>query len=141
MSRTVVYKSGNQYFLRVDDNDAIECVVKQPKGWDETVFLPENPSNRKLINKARLDKALESVDEYELKEKVVVATADRAPRNTKPLEDYLEGEEREQFIKLRDKALEIKKDSLKRGMSPLEKARKMVEKYEALIRELEAKGE
>ena len=61
-----ITRTDDKYFMTVDQNEPVELEVKQPKGWEPTIMLPENPTNRKLINKAVADKKLdENPDGFE----------------------------------------------------------------------------
>lgn len=67
--------------MYIMDVDGIETVleVKQPKGWDPTIMLPENPTGRKLINQAACDKRLEANGgSFELTTKTSHPTGPRA---------------------------------------------------------------
>ena len=74
--------------------------MKQESNKEWTLILPENPLNRKFISLKRA----QSSDIVELGEPAVKNTSNVTAPKT-PLENFLEGEERELFIKLRDKAI------------------------------------
>lgn len=134
--RTFITKSEDNYFLNIEGQEPIKCEVKQPKGWDMTVFLPENPTGRKLCNLNKLEAALQKNDEVELNVKTPVnRTNTQSTRTRTPIEDYLEGEEKEMFIKLRDKALANREKAMN---DPKAKLMAKIAKYQA---ELEALGE
>lgn len=134
--RTFITKLEDNYFLNIEGQEPIKCEVKQPKGWDMTVFLPENPAGRKLFNLNKLEAALQKNDEVELNVKTPVnRTNTQSTRTRTPIEDYLEGEEKEMFIKLRDKALANRKKAMN---DPKAKLMTKIAKYQA---ELEALGE
>lgn len=134
--RTFITKLEDNYFLNIEGQEPIKCEVKQPKGWDMTVFLPENPTGRKLLNLNKLEAALQKNDEVELNVKTPVnRTNTQSTRTRTPIEDYLEGDEREMFIKLRDKALANREKAMN---DPKAKLMAKIAKYQA---ELEALGE
>lgn len=134
--RTFITKLEDNYFLNVEGQEPIKCEVKQPKGWDMTVFLPENPTGRRLFNLNKLEAALQKNDEVELNVKTPVnRTNTQSTRTRTPIEDYLEGDEKEMFIKLRDKALANREKAMN---DPKAKLMAKIAKYQA---ELEALGE
>lgn len=134
--RTFITKSEGNYFLNIEGQEPIKCEVKQPKGWDMTVFLPENPTDRKLFNLNKLEAMLQKNDEVELNVKTPVnRTNTQSTRTRTPIEDYLEGDEKEMFIKLRDKALANREKAMN---DPKAKLMAKIAKYQA---ELEALGE
>lgn len=133
---TFITKSKDNYFLNIEGQEPIKCEVKQPKGWDMTVFLPENPTGRKLFNLNKLEAALQKNDKVELDVRTPVnRTNTQSTRTRTPIEDYLEGDEKEMFIKLRDKALANREKAMN---DPKAKLMAKIAKYQA---ELEALGE
>lgn len=134
--RTFITKSEDNYFLNIEGQEPIKCEVKQPKGWDMTVFLPENPTGRKLFNLNKLEAALQKNNEVELNVRTPVnRTNTQSTRTRTPIEDYLEDDEKEMFIKLRDKALTNREKAMN---DPKAKLMAKIAKYQA---ELEALGE
>lgn len=124
----------------LNDNGVItNLTVVQPKGWDPTIQLPENSTGRKLINVPKLDKALEQNPIYELKAKTQSNKSDKpsTPRTVKSLEEYLTGEDKEKFLELKAKAIAQREAARNHKMTDLEKARKLVEKYQAKVAHLE----
>lgn len=145
-----VAKVGENYVLKQAGKEDVVLEVKQPSGWDRTIFLPENESGRKLINVPKLDKILEKDGQYELKPKTIAAksstkstTKVKLPMTEQDLhpdkadEDYLEGEERELFIQLRDKIQAAKT----RPLSKKELLQMQIEKYKAELAKLEEETE
>lgn len=139
--RTFLTKNDGQYFLNVEGNEPVACEVKHPASFkDPTIFLPTNPSNRKLFNQIKADKLFETMAEIELSEKATVtitrSSTPKAP--SKPLEDFLSDEDKATFIALRDKATAARAEANKPvPMSPAEKAKRAFElaqkKYEELL--------
>lgn len=138
--KVFVNKSNGDYYLNVEGQEPQKCEVKQPKGWDATVFLPDNPTNRKLINKARLDANLEKSPEYELSVKTPV-TITRGPRTPKkPDIEYLSDEDKVVYQELLDKikaAKEKEKEEAKKPKLPKEILMAKIAKYQAQLEALD----
>lgn len=136
------------YALIVKDdegNTVSESLIKRIKRESNgtlTLVLPENPLNRNFV---ALKKVQDAGDTLELEDKIIKAapnTANKAPRT--PLEEFLEGEEREMYIKLRDKAIaaaqaQAKADAEERAhQREIERKRAALEKariaYEELLK-------
>lgn len=110
MSRIFVIKdetTKTQFALAIaqDDGTIIETKpidkMKQESNKEWTLILPENPLNRKFVSLKRA----QSSDITELGEPTVKNPNSVTTPKTPALEKFLEGEERELFIKLRDKAI------------------------------------
>lgn len=100
--------------------------------------LPINPSNRKFVNIKNF-LAL-NVDELELAYKESRTYGPRTEMTErKPLEDYLEGEDRETYLALVEKAKKAREEAHKKPMTELEKARAVYEKALAKYNSLMAK--
>lgn len=138
--KVFVNKINGDYYLNVEGQAPQKCEVKQPKGWDMTIFLPENPTNRKLINKARLDANLEKSPEYELTVKTPV-TIMRGPKTPKkPDIEYLDEKDRAVYQKLLKKikaAKEKEKEEAKKPKSPKEILMAKIAKYQAQLEALD----
>lgn len=138
--KVFVNKINGDYYLNVEGQEPQKCEVKQPKGWDATVFLPENPTNRKLINKARLDANLEKSPEYELTVKTPV-TITRGPKTPKkPDIEYLDEKDRAVYQELLEKikaAKEKEKEEAKKPKSPKEILMAKIAKYQAQLEALD----
>lgn len=136
-----VYKKDDEYYLVEDDGFETKCEVKQPKGWDATLFLPENSANRKLINLNRLEKALEKADKYELSVKSPVTISNRGPRMPKKAdEEYLNDEDKKLYLELKAKIAEAKeaeKAAAKKELSPKEKLMAKIAKWTAQLQAME----
>ena len=130
MSRVFVIKdesSKTKFALAIarDDGTITETKpidrMKQESNKEWTLILPDNPLCRKYVS---LKKA-QSSDVVELVEPTTkVSSGESTPR--KPLEDYLEGEERELYLKLKTKAITKMNES-----TALEKARTLYERAKA----------
>ena len=138
--KVFVNKINGDYYLNVEGQDPQKCEVKQPKGWDVTIFLPENPTNRKLINKAKLDANLEKSPEYEISVKTPV-TFTRGPKTPKkPDIEYLSDEDKIVYQELLDKikaAKEKEKEEAKKPKSPKEILMAKIAKYQAQLEALD----
>lgn len=136
----ITKQEGNYYFNR-EGQEPIRCEVKQPKGWDETVFLPENETNRKLINKAKLDKALEKADEFELTVKAPVTIGQRSSVPKKPDIEYLDDNDKILYQELMDKIAKARADEKAKAKAkakdPKEILRQKIARYEAQLKAME----
>lgn len=125
------------YHLLYDDEDQGEIPVKQPKGWDETLFLPENPTNRKLVNKGVADKAIAKDGELVLKE-VAPKVGHSGPRAPKKADiEYLNDEEKAIYNELMEKIRQRREAEKAKAKDPKEILRQKIAKYEAQLRAME----
>lgn len=138
---TYITKENGTYWLNEEGQAPVPIEVKCPKGWEPTLVLPENSSGRKLINENKLMKCLEKNPIYELSPKGEVHKNPQGQsRSVKGLEEYLDGEEKELFLNLIEKARENKKKSMEKPkLSEKEKLEKKIEKYRKMIEEIESK--
>lgn len=130
MSRVFVIKdesSKTKFALAIaqDDGTIIETKpinkMQQESTGAWTLILPENPLGRRYVS---LKKA-QSSDVVELTEPTVkVSSGESTPR--KPLENYLEGEDRELYLKLKAKAIAKMNEN-----TALEKAKALYERAKA----------
>lgn len=130
MSRVFVIKdesSKTKFSLSIAQDDGtitetkpIDKMQQESTGaW--TLILPENPLGRRYVS---LKKA-QSSDVVELTEPTVkVSSGESTPR--KPLENYLEGEDRELYLKLKAKAIAKMNEN-----TALEKAKALYERAKA----------
>lgn len=133
-------QSGAQMKIVDTDTNAIELfdVKLEPDG--KAWRLPDNPAGRKWVFVSKL----KDVDEIEVlpKAKATGTPAVHTPRT--PLEDFLEGDEREMYIQLRDKAIAAAQakaeadKAKKKADAEIERKRAAYEKakaeYEALMK-------
>lgn len=121
----------------VDNGKAIAIPSTYP-GEPFTLVLPANAANRKYFNSKKVDAAGGSIDLDYKATKTIGPRDSTTPREpSKPLADFLEGEERDTFIRLRDKAVAAKIEANKPvPMTELEKARRAKERAEARLAEL-----
>lgn len=130
MSRVFVIKdetSKTKFALAIAKDDGTITETKPINRMQQestgawTLILPENPLGRRYIS---LKKAQGS-DVVELIEPIVkVSSGESTPR--KPLENYLEGEDRELYLKLKAKAIAKMNEN-----TALEKAKAIYERAKA----------
>lgn len=119
----------------VHDNGTEE--VKEVKvAWDnKSLELPENPANRKWLFFSKIG----NKEVIELEYRPTRVLGPRGETSTKkPLEEYLEGEDKEMYLKLVEKARKAREEANKpKPMTELEKKLRAYEKakaqYEALL--------
>ena len=112
---------------------------KMDPNYPSLIVLPENPANRKWISKAKLDGMQISdeglVLEYKESKKLGPYT-----RETKPLEDYLEEEDRKTYLALQEKAKANKEAAIAAAKAaandPVKKLELQIEKMQAQLRAL-----
>lgn len=140
-----ITRTDDQYFMQVDDNEPVALEVKQPNGWEPTIFLPENPTGRKLVNKKVADKRLEANPEgFELTDKPVRnSSGEHAPSvPNKRLVEYLKtlenGQELyDEYMAIIERAKAARDAAKKQPKSELEKAKEKLAKAMAKVKELE----
>lgn len=131
-----ITRTDDKYFMTVGQNEPVELEVKQPKGWEPTIMLPENPTNRKLINKAVADKKLdENPDGFEL-----TVRAARVPGQTtslavpnKKLIEYLSDAEKEEYMAIIERARQAYEAAKAKPMTEKEKLEAKIAKLQAQI--------
>lgn len=131
-----ITRTDDKYFMTVDQNKPVELEVKKPKGWEPTIMLPENPTNRKLINKAVADKKLdENPDGFELTVKaarVSGQTTSLAVPNKKLIE-YLSDAEKEEYMAIIERARQAYEAAKAKPMTEKEKLEAKIAKLQAQI--------
>lgn len=130
MSRVFVIKdesSKTKFALAIAQDDGTITETKPINKMQQestgawTLILPENPLGRRYVS---LKKA-QSSDVVELTEPTLkVSSGESTPR--KPLENYLEGEDRELYLKLKAKAIAKMNEN-----TALEKAKALYERAKA----------
>lgn len=126
--RTPSAKFGYEWVEISENGEKVFALNK--KTTDDYLHLPENSFNRRLIG---LNFLAKQGDEWE------VTYRDAAPRTTsttstprKGLEEYLEGEDRETYLKLVEKAKANRDAQKAKPMTKAEMMAKLAE-YEALL--------
>lgn len=99
--------------------------------------LPENPSNRKWFSIKKVEAAGGEIELTYKESKTLGPRTESAPR--KGLEEYLEGEDREMYLALVEKAKKAREEANKKApMTEYEKRVRAVERAQAKLAELEA---
>lgn len=131
-----ITRTDDKYFMTVGQNKPVELEVKQPKGWEPTIMLPENPTNRKLINKAVADKKLDkNPDGFELTVKAACVpgqTTSLAVPNKKLIE-YLSDAEKEEYMAIIERARQAYEAAKAKPMTEKEKLEAKIAKLQAQI--------
>ena len=112
---------------------------KMDPNYPSLIVLPKNPANRKWISKAKLDGMQIGEEglvlEYKESKKLGPYT-----RETKPLEDYLEEEDRKTYLALQEKAKANKETAIAAAKAaandPVKKLELQIEKMQAQLRAL-----
>ena len=134
MKTYITYNSSNQLILV--DNELTTLITKKIVSHGKEYWsLPDNSSNRQYISVEKLANRLLTTPQVELTvgtPRTASSTTSTNHSTKQPLENFLEGEERELFIKLRDKAIAKAtiQTELERKRLALEKAKA---EYEALL--------
>lgn len=130
----------NYELVCVDDNGNETIIALNKKTTDNYLHMPEcvvNDTNRRLVSITMIEKA--NVDRFEItaREYKEPRTLNVAPK--KGLEEWLEGDDKEMFLALVEKAKKAREEANKKvPMTELEKAIKARDKWLAKIAELEA---
>lgn len=153
-----ITRNDDKFYLIIDDGEPIELEVKQPNGWDLTVFLPENPTGRKLLNVAALNKRFDKAgtDELELTDKAQrVSNGTREPAiPNKRLIEYLKGYKGtdadgnevdgdalyDEYMAIIEEARTAKAATAKTPKTDLEKAKEKLAKAQAALEALLAEA-
>ena len=144
--KTIIIKSeaattGYQLKLVSDNGDFRTFNLdKMDPNYPNLIVLPTNPANRKWISKAKLD-AIKNFPtegltlEYKESKKLGPYT-----RETKPLEDYLDEEDRKTYLALQEKAKANKEAAIAAAKAaandPVKKLEMQIEKMQAQLRAL-----
>lgn len=113
----------------------IETIVDDGK----TLKLPENPSNRKYFNLAKVE-AADGIVELTYKETIKLGTREPG-ESKKPLEDYLNDEDKALYLALVEKAKTARAEAHKKvPMTDIEKATAAVERARAKLEKLMAQA-
>lgn len=112
---------------------------KMDPNYPSLIVLPKNPANRKWISKAKLDGMHIGEEglvlEYKESKKLGPYT-----RETKPLEDYLDEEDRKTYLALIEKAKANKEAAIAAAKAaandPVKKLEMQIEKMQAQLKAL-----
>lgn len=121
-----VYDDGHEEITPIDKH---HTSPKEPN----TLILPKNEFGRQFVSSLSIDKAGGS---YELK--YHEPRENTGSYNKKPLEDYLEGEDKVMYLALIEKAKAAREAASKKPLTDIEKAQKAVERAMAKLAELQA---
>ena len=144
--KTIIIKSeaattGYQLKLVSDNGDFRTFNLdKMDPNYPNLIVLPKNPANRKWISKNKLD-AIKNFPaegltlEYKESKKLGPYT-----RETKPLEDYLDEEDRKTYLALQEKAKANKEAAIAAAKAaandPVKKLEMQIEKMQAQLKAL-----
>ena len=129
-----VYKKEGKFFM--EDNGNVVEVTPNKDYW---LKLPANSCNRVWTNCAKVDKAANQCVDYGNEVKVPRTITGRSAVERKPLEDYLSEEDRKTYLALVEKAKKAREAANKKApMTEEEKLRRVIERAQAKIAELQA---
>lgn len=112
-------------------------IVEVTPNKDYWLKLPTNSCNRVWTNCAKVDKAPNQCVDYGDEVKVPRIITGRSTTERKPLEDYLNEEDRKMYLELVEKAKKAREEATKKKpLTELEKARRNVEKWQARVEAL-----
>lgn len=123
-----VYKKDGKFFMEDKGN-----VVEVTPNKDYWLKLPANSCNRVWTNCAKVDKAENQCVDYGDEVKMPRTITGRSAAERKPLEDYLNEEDRKTYLELVEKAKKAREEAKKQPMSELEKAQRAVERWQARV--------
>ena len=135
----------------IHSNTGYELVIKDDNGLivetksidtlvddGKTLKLPENPSNRKYYNLAKVE-AADGIVELTYKESITLGTRSGEPKEKKPLEDYLNDEDKALYLALVEKAKKNRAEANKKlPLTPKEKLEREVARLQAKIAKMES---
>ena len=96
----------------IEFDGKIVSIDKTYPGEPTTLILPENPCNRKYFSSKKVDNAGGELEVEYKESKTLGPRGEYSPR--KGLEEYLEGEEREMYLALVEKAKKNREESQKK---------------------------
>ena len=133
-------KSATGYaIVTIQDNGekSIQMIDRTYPNEPFTLVLPENASNRKYFNSKKVEAAGGTIDLEYKASRTLGARTESSPR--KGLEEYLEGEEKELFLQLVEKAKKNREEANKKPkLTEIEKKQRLINKYLAEIEALKA---
>ena len=127
-----VYKKEGKFFMEDQGN-----IVELTPNKDYWLKLPANSCNRVWTNCARVDKAIDQCVDYGDEVKVPRIVTGRSNVERKPLEDYLDGDDRKLYLELVEKAKKAREEAnKKKPLTKLEKAQREFEKWQKEVARL-----
>lgn len=128
-----VYLKNNTYFME-DNGNAVTLTPNE----DRYLKLPANSVNRVWVSCAKVDKATDQCVDYgdvAKESRVLGQRTESTPR--KGLEEYLEGKDKEMYLKLVEKAKANRDAANKKvPMTDMEKAQRRLERAQAEVERL-----
>ena len=139
--KTIIIKSeaattGYQLKLVSDNGDFRTFNLdKMDPNYPNLIVLPKNPANRKWISKNKLDTIKNFPDEGLVLEYKESKKLGPYTRETKPLEDYLDEDDRKTYLALQEKAKANKEAAIAAAKAaandPVAKLKAQIEKLQA----------
>ena len=127
-----VYKQNNQFFM--EDNNNVTALIPNE---DRYLKLPANSCNRVWVSCAKVEKAENECVDYGNDVKATRTNIKVTER--KPLEDYLNEEDKATFLALVEKAKKAREEANKKApMTKEEKLLRAIERAQAQIAALKA---
>ena len=127
-----VYKKEGKFFMEDQGN-----IVELTPNKDYWLKLPANSCNRVWTNCARVDKAIDQCVDYGDEVKMPRIVTGRSNVERKPLEDYLDGDDRKLYLELVEKAKKAREEAnKKKPLTKLEKAQREFEKWQKEVARL-----
>ena len=112
-------------------------IVELTPNKDYWLKLPANSCNRVWTNCARVDKAIDQCVDYGDEVKMPRVVTGRSNVERKPLEDYLDGDDRKLYLELVEKAKKAREEAnKKKPLTKLEKAQREFEKWQKEVARL-----
>ena len=126
-----IYKTNDTFYM--EDNNAI---VELSPNKDYFLKLPENSVNRVWVSCKKVDKAPNQTIDYG----DIVKTPRTLTTSKRPLEDYLNDEDKAMYLALIEKAKKAREEATKKPMTEEEKLKAKIAKYQAQYEALLAKS-
>ena len=126
-----IYKTNDTFYM--EDNNTI---VELSPNKDYFLKLPENSVNRVWVSCKKVDKAPNQTIDYG----DIVKTPRTLTTSKRPLEDYLNDEDKATYLALIEKAKKAREEATKKPMTEEEKLKAKIAKYQAQYDALLAKS-
>ena len=126
-----IYKTNDTFYM--EDNDTI---VELSPNKDYFLKLPKNSVNRVWVSCKKVDKAPNQTIDYG----DIVKTPRTLTTSKRPLEDYLNDEDKAMYLALIEKAKKAREEATKKPMTEEEKLKAKIAKYQAQYDALLAKS-
>ena len=126
-----IYKTNDTFYM--EDNNTI---VELSPNKDYFLKLPENSVNRVWVSCRKVDNAPNQTIDYG----DIVKTPRTLTTSKRPLEDYLNDEDKAMYLALIEKAKKAREEATKKPMTEEEKLKAKIAKYQAQYEALLAKS-